>query len=631
MLKLKTLELHNYLSIDDAKLDLENRGVILIEGKNISNNAYQSNGAGKSSLLSGVTYALYGKTVEGVSGDGVINRQVGTDCHVFLTMDRDGVMYRIERYRKGKNHNANKVKLFANDKEITTSKAALTNAKIEELLGIDFGTYVNTIAYGQGDEPVFSQATDKGKKEILENLANIGVYEKAQAVAKQKLSEEQLQLTTLKVKSASLENSITLISQYKQQAEQQVAAQKAEKAKDKKDAKDLKDLIQDSITKETGYKMTWEKAQQKRSEYQATNPIPQASDLSKLVSDLSSKQYTAQYSANDAQAKIKKSLADLKSAAAATNCPLCGAPLDANHRAQEVARLKDEIAQLANTYKTSKATADSYTPQLKDSQDKLNAVDTQARAIYSQLQSLQGSESAAQRAYEQQANSTKLMQTRLESLLNKSYATIKTDYAGDMDKIKTELSQIDDKIAEHDTMSDNYQQLVDKVFSRKGVSSMALDLVVPFLNEHTNHYLAKLSGSILRVNMSTQTLNSDKSLSDKFDIQVQNDSGANSYQQCSTGEKKRIDIAIAFAIQDLQNSKSNMATNIAIYDECFDGLDAIGAETVIELLKEKSKSVGSIFVITHNDTLKPFFDSVITVEKGKEGISHVIGGESVEN
>jgi len=180
-------------------------------------------------------------------------------------------------------------------------------------------------------------------------------------------------------------------------------------------------------------------------------------------------------------------------------------------------------------------------------------------------------------------------------------------------------------------MSDNYQQLVDKVFSRKGVSSMALDLVVPFLNEHTNHYLAKLSGSILRVNMSTQTLNSDKSLSDKFDIQVQNDSGANSYQQCSTGEKKRIDIAIAFAIQDLQNSKSNMATNIAIYDECFDGLDAIGAETVIELLKEKSKSVGSIFVITHNDTLKPFFDSVITVEKGKKGISHVIGGEAVEN
>ena len=626
MLKLKTLELHNYLSIDDAKLDLENRGVILIEGKNISNNAYQSNGAGKSSLLSGVTYALYGKTVEGVSGDGVINRQAGTDCHVFLTMDRDGVLYRIERYRKGKNHNANKVRLFANDKEITTSKAALTNAKIEELLGIDFGTYVNTIAYGQGDEPVFSQATDKGKKEILENLANIGVYEKAQAVAKQKMSEEQLQLTTLKAKSASLENSITLISQYKQQAEQQVAAQKAEKAKDKKDAKDLKDLIQDSITKEEGFKMTWEKAQQKRSEYQATNPIPQASDLSKLVSDLSSKQYTAQYNANDAQAKIKKSLADLKSAAAATNCPLCGAPLDANHRAQEVARLKNEIAQLANTYKTSKATADSYTPQLKDSQDKLNAVDTKARAIYSQLQSLQGSESAAQRAYEQQANYTKLMQTRLESLVNKSYASIKTDYAGDMDKIKTELSQIDDKIAEHDTMSDNYQQLVDKVFSRKGVSSMALDLVVPFLNEHTNHYLAKLSGSILRVNMSTQTLNSDKSLSDKFDIQVQNDSGANSYQQCSTGENKRIDIAIAFAIQDLQNSKSNMATNIAIYDECFDGLDAIGAETVIELLKEKSKSVGSIFVITHNDTLKPFFDSVITVEKGKKGISHVIGG-----
>ena len=53
MLKFKTLELHNYLSFKDAKLSLDNRGVILVEGKNHSNNAYQSNGSGK--CLSGDT------------------------------------------------------------------------------------------------------------------------------------------------------------------------------------------------------------------------------------------------------------------------------------------------------------------------------------------------------------------------------------------------------------------------------------------------------------------------------------------------------------------------------------------------------------------------------------------------
>ncbi|MCP6717520.1 hypothetical protein NL524_30015, partial [Klebsiella pneumoniae] len=86
---------------------------------------------------------------------------------------------------------------------------------------------------------------------------------------------------------------------------------------------------------------------------------------------------------------------------------------------------------------------------------------------------------------------------------------------------------------------------------------MAMDLIIPFLNEHTNHYLAKLSGSLLTVNMDTQTMNADKTLADKFNLQVFNGAGADNYLNCSAGEKKRIDIAISFAIQDLQNSKSN--------------------------------------------------------------------------
>ncbi|MCC9083600.1 hypothetical protein LOS22_14255 [Enterococcus faecium] len=40
--------------------------------------------------------------------------------------------------------------------------------------------------YGQGNVEIFATATDKGKKQILENLADIGVYRYAQDVAKEK-------------------------------------------------------------------------------------------------------------------------------------------------------------------------------------------------------------------------------------------------------------------------------------------------------------------------------------------------------------------------------------------------------------------------------------------------------------
>lgn len=55
--------------------------------------------------------------------------------------------------------------------------------------------------------------------------------------------------------------------------------------------------------------------------------------------------------------------------------------------------------------------------------------------------------------------------------------------------------------------------------------------------------------------------------------------------------------------------------NLGLYDECFDGLDSIGCENVIKILKERQKDVSSIFVITHSENLKALFENVITMKK----------------
>lgn len=624
MIKFTNLELHNYKSFLDATLSLENKGVVLIEGRNTSNNSYQSNAAGKSTLLSGITFALYGKTIEGASGDAVINSTVGKDCHVFLYFNKDGVDYRIERYRKGTKGNANKVRLYANDKEITASTLALTNAKIEELIGITFGTYANTISYGQGDEPVFSQATDKGKKEILENLANISIYEKAKDQAKEHAAEEQAKANQLSTEYHGLESKVTMLKQYESQAKEKGAQVAKQKTKDAEAIANINREINDLQSAITEAKQVFDKATQEYNAYKDT-PVPTSTELSNQVTSMSSDYNNAKMSATILKRNIAKSLKDLKDATDATNCPLCGAPLDANHRAAEMARLTKEVKDQAAQYKEANGKAETIMPELTEAQNKLSSVDDAAKKIYSKKSSLQTRMHASEHDYVSKVDYAKNLVERRDGLKNRTYEVPDVDYSADIADIEKQMQELSDKQMTADGMLDAYQLLADKVFSRKGVPSMALDLVTPFLTEHTNHYLAKLSGSILKVSMTTQTLNANKSLSDKFDIQVFNDAGASSYQSCSTGEKKRIDIAIAFAIQDLQNSKSNLATNIAIYDECFDGLDAIGAETVIELLKEKAKTVGSIFVITHNDTLKPFFDSVITVEKGTDGISHMLG------
>ena len=67
-------------------------------------------------------------------------------------------------------------------------------------------------------------------------------------------------------------------------------------------------------------------------------------------------------------------------------------------------------------------------------------------------------------------------------------------------------------------------------------------------------------------------------------------------------------------------SKEDISTNIALYDEVFDGLDSIGCENVVKLLKDRTKKVSTIFVITHNTELKSLFEQRIKIIK-EEGIS----------
>ena len=114
----KQVEVQNFMAIKEATLELDNQGLILIEGRNKSNDSYTSNGSGKSTLVSAITYALYGKTEKGLKADDVVNKYEKKNTSVILSFDIGEDSYRIERYRKHKEFK-NKVKLFCNGKEIT--------------------------------------------------------------------------------------------------------------------------------------------------------------------------------------------------------------------------------------------------------------------------------------------------------------------------------------------------------------------------------------------------------------------------------------------------------------------------------------------------------------------------------
>ncbi|KKK65168.1 hypothetical protein LCGC14_2976880, partial [marine sediment metagenome] len=101
-MKLLHLKAHNVFSIGTIELDLEDRGLTLIIGWSYDDK--NGNMSGKSSLArNSIVWGLYGKTVDGVRADAVINTSIPNAKHCGVTLHFEGIDgndYRIYRARK---------------------------------------------------------------------------------------------------------------------------------------------------------------------------------------------------------------------------------------------------------------------------------------------------------------------------------------------------------------------------------------------------------------------------------------------------------------------------------------------------------------------------------------------------
>ena len=99
-MKIQQIEISNFLTIGSAKIELDDRGLILIQGVNGDDPSAESNGAGKSSVVDALCWGIYGTTARDVSGDAVVNKTAKKDCCVHITMVEGDKQYRIVRWRK---------------------------------------------------------------------------------------------------------------------------------------------------------------------------------------------------------------------------------------------------------------------------------------------------------------------------------------------------------------------------------------------------------------------------------------------------------------------------------------------------------------------------------------------------
>ncbi len=167
------LELTNFFSYrETAVLDLDGIHLAGISG---------ANGAGKSSIVEAITWALFGQS-RVRSDDDLVNRQAGEEgaAEVRFTFLLGDSTYRIIRRKRPGKSTLLELQMAAGEDEwkpLSEGKIRDTQAAIEGLLRMNYETFINASFLLQGKADQFTTRTASQRKEILAELLGVTEWE----------------------------------------------------------------------------------------------------------------------------------------------------------------------------------------------------------------------------------------------------------------------------------------------------------------------------------------------------------------------------------------------------------------------------------------------------------------------
>ncbi len=185
------LELSNFLSYrQTAVLDFNNIHVACISGLN---------GSGKSSLLDGMTWALFGKS-RSRSDDDVVNSiavRDGDEAKVTFDFMLGETVYRIIRRKKARKTMKLELQIGLGDggwRTLSETKRRETEAAIVKILGMNYDTFTNASFFLQGSADKFTTETPLNRKKILADLLGVTQWDvyKGRAAEQRKAVEGEL-------------------------------------------------------------------------------------------------------------------------------------------------------------------------------------------------------------------------------------------------------------------------------------------------------------------------------------------------------------------------------------------------------------------------------------------------------
>jgi DNA repair exonuclease SbcCD ATPase subunit len=551
MIKFETLRWKNFLSTGDYynEINFLDSSTNLIVGEN---------GAGKSTMLDALSFALFGKAHRKITKNQLVNTINNKGCVTEVTFAVNGIQYRVVRGIKPA-----KFEIWKDGTMIDQSSHAREYQEILEknVLQMSHKSFHQIVVLGSSSFVPFMQLNSTSRRDVIEDLLDINIFSKMNVILKEKIS---LLKSELEGNNHSIEMIKTKINSQKKYI-RDLTAINTQHRKDKEG--DIAEL-QSEIAELNELNVTLSET--------VNNLMPTITDNLCSIRANKSKldEYYAQF-----KSQVKSVVKEAKFFDDNEVCPTCDQDI-----AEDLRKNKKDAA-------TSKA------KELKSAMDKAEEQQKQYQTEITTLEEQMSSCLADQNTL----NNNNQTISRLQRSIGKIQQDLQdmTNSDGDMGQANTDLTMLDSEL--HGLTDDkfvlnekaSYNRIASELLRDTGIKTKIIRQYVPVINELTNKYLQILDFFV--------HFELDDSFSETIRSRYRD---TFSYDSFSEGEKQRIDLSLLFTWRQIAKMKNSVSTNLLILDETFDSsLDGEGVDNLMKII-DTLKEDTNVFVISHKTELE---------------------------
>ncbi len=527
------------------------------------------NGAGKSTMLDALTFALYGKPFRNIKKGQLVNSVNGKGLEVEARFTIGSNKYLIKRGIK-----PNRFEILRND-EMLNQDASVRDyqAYLEDtILKLNYKSFGQVVVLGSSTFVPFMQLKAGERREVIEDLLDIQIFTVMNTLLKEKLNDNKADISEIK-HNIELLNSKISSSKTHNESIRQLREGEVDKLKEK-----LREQITIVETEQKAVDVLIEEVGELNGDIQDKADTKKSlQELKDLDRELSNKHKS-----------LSKEVAFYQDH---DNCPTCKQGIEHDFKEDTISQHNAKTAEIESARKE---------------------LVSKGLVIEGRLEEIDGTESVISE------KNLQMGERRMASkIAMNSCRAIKEELVG-AEKEATEvdneeISRLQDELkgnhSEQTTLFDQKETLgvVSSMLKDGGIKTRIIKQYVPVMNKLINKYLSAMD----------------------FFVQFELDENFNetirsrfrdvfSYASFSEGEKLRIDLALLFTWRSVAKLRNSVSTNLLIMDEIMDSsLDTSGTEEFLKIIQELSAD-SNIFIISHKgDQLFDKFHSVIRFEKVK--------------